>query len=199
MLTLYHVSLDRNPKRSMLFIPKIPETCAKWENKDIKRICFSTSIEKCLITTQSLDIFSHQILNVYKFEVDENDKNLKNPNYVYHEGCVKDALGNDEYWYLKPVELHCESFKLKDIDYENFVEFKNISIEEIRGLLSENPLFEDIIHKKYKTSEEYYNEAMKLLESTGNFITQDWLYDSIIERFRWCQSWKINKLELQKI
>lgn len=51
MLTLYHVSVDQEPKRSMLFTPKIPETCAKWENKDIKRICFSTSIEKCLIAT----------------------------------------------------------------------------------------------------------------------------------------------------
>lgn len=199
MLTLYHVSLDQNPKRSMLFIPKIPETCAKWENKDIKRICFSTSIEKCLIATQSLDIFSHQILNVYKFEVDENDKNLKDPNYVYREGYVKDALGNEEYWYLKPIELSCESFILKDIDYENFVEFKNISIEEIKKLLSENPLFDFIISQKYETSEEYYNEAMKFLESTCNFITQDWLYDSVIDNFRWCQSWKVNKLELQKI
>jgi len=198
MLTLYHVSIDYEPKTSMLFIPKIPIKCAKWE-KDIKRICFSTSIEKCLIAIQSLDIFSHQILNVYKFEVDENDEYLKDPNYVYHEGGVKDAIGNEEYWYLKPVELSCKSFTLKDIDYEKFIEFKNISVEEIKGLLSENPLFEDIISKKYETSEEYYNEAMKYLQSTNNFITQDWLYDSIVDRFCWCQSWKINKLELRKI
>ena len=38
MLTLYHVSVDQEPKRSMLFTPKIPESCAKWENKDIRII-----------------------------------------------------------------------------------------------------------------------------------------------------------------
>ena len=66
-------------------------------------------------------------------------------------------------------------------------------------MLSENQLFDSIISQEYKTSKEYYNEAMKLLESTDNFITQDWLYDSIVDRFTWWQSWKINKLELQKI
>ena len=72
MLTLYHVSVDQEPKRSMLFTPKIPETCAKWENKDIKRICFSTSIEKCLIATQSLNlILSDYVINVYKFIMKE--------------------------------------------------------------------------------------------------------------------------------
>lgn len=199
MLTLYHISIDYEPRKSMLFEPKIPAKHAKWE-KDIKRICFSTSIEKCLIAIQSLDVISsHHIINVYKFEVNENDENLKDPEYVYYEGGVKDALGNEEYWYLKPIELSCESFKVKDIDYERFIEFKNISIEEIKELLSENQLFDSIISQEYKTSKEYYNEAMKLLESEDNFITQDWLYDSIVNRFTWCQSWKINKLELQKI
>lgn len=199
MLTLYHVSIDYEPKSSMLFIPRIPDKCSKWE-KCIKRICFSTSIEKCLIAIQSLDVISsHHVINAYKFEVDENDEYLKKPEYVYHEGGVKDAIGNEEYWYLKPVELSCESFKVKDIDYENFVEFKNISIEEIKGLLSEKSLFNSIISQKHKTSEEYYNEAIKLLEATDNFITQDWLYDSITEKFKWSQSWKINKLEMEKI
>ena len=200
MLTLYHVSVDNKPKISKLFIPKVPETCAKWENKDIKRICFSTSIEKCLIATQSLNlILSDYVINVYKFIVNEDDENLKDPEYVYYEGGVKDALGNEEYWYLKPLELSCESFKVKNINYEIAIEFKNISIKEIKELLSENQLFDSIISQEYKTSKEYYNEAMKLLESTDNFITQDWLYDSIVDRFTWCQSWKINKLELQKI
>lgn len=199
MITLYHVSIDYEPRKSMLFEPKIPAKHAKLE-KDIKRICFSTYIEKCLIAIQSLDVISsHHIINVYKFEVNENDENLKDPEYVYYEGGVKDALGNEEYWYLKPIELSCESFKVKDIDYERFTEFKNISIEEIKGLLSENSLFDSIISQKYKTSEEYYNEAMKLLESTDNFITQDWLYETITERFKWCQSWKINRLELEKL
>ena len=75
MLTLYHVSVDNKPKISKLFIQKVPETCAEWENKDIKRICFSTYIEKCLIATQSLNlILSDYVINVCKFIVNEDDE-----------------------------------------------------------------------------------------------------------------------------
>jgi len=40
MITLYHVSLDKTSRVYRMFVPSVPETCAKWENHDIERICF---------------------------------------------------------------------------------------------------------------------------------------------------------------
>lgn len=209
MKILYHVSIQDNKEiKNKIFIPRVPESCADFESKSIKRICFSTSIEKCIIASGILSLLKPDIiLNVFTLYVDDNDKYLKDPNYVYSDGNVKDALGNEEYWYMKPVKLYCDNYKLLQIDYEPEIDWKCISIEEIKYALKTIFDYNDIIHKKfidiiskdYNTSEEYYNEAAHYLSDNKYYNECDELYYYICEKYRWCQSYKINKLELQEL
>ena len=151
MKILYHVSMRDNKEiKNKIFIPRVPESCADFESKSIKRICFSTSIEKCIIASGILSLLKPDIiLNVFTLYVDDNDKYLKDPNYVYSVGNVKDALGNEEYWYTKPVKLYCDNYKILQIDYEPEIDWKCISIEEIKYALKTIFDYNDIIHKKF--------------------------------------------------
>lgn len=210
MKILYHVSVHDNKEiEKKIFTPRVPESCADFESHSIKRICFATSIEKCIIAAGVLSLLkaNETILNVFTLYVDDNDKYLKDPNYVYSVGNVKDALGNEEYWYMKPVELYCDNYKLLQIDYEPEIDWKCILIEEIKHALEIifdtnyviHKKFIDIVSKNYNTSEEYYNEAARYLSDNKYYNECDELYDYICEKYRWCQSYKINKLELKEL
>jgi len=148
-------------------------------------------------------------LNAYKLEVDENDEFLRNPEFVHQVGKVKDALSNEEYWYLKPTILKSETFKLLDLNYGPKIEFLNISIDEMKDLLLElskgfNQLditkrFMEIEQSNYDSSERIYNEAKEFLNFNHYYFQLDTLYETMVEKYPWCQSFEITKLELQRV
>lgn len=220
-MILYHVSLVENYNNilfdnigSTLFIPRIPEHMADFENKTIKRICLSTSIEKCLIAANNLSMLrDNVIILVYTVEIDDEDENLLKPNEVYNTGNVKDALENEEYWYIKPLYLDGEYYKIIEIDYEPCLGWKNISIEEFKYFLRNvfnyvecdeiykelNEVMNSIANKDYSTAEEYYNEACKYLSDNNLYEYEDELYDKLVNELYWIQSYKINKFKCKQI
>lgn len=209
MKTLYHVSASNIEMENKTFVPRVPESCADFESHTIERICFSTSIEKCIIAAAILSSIkpNETILNVFTLCVDDNDEYLKDPSYVYSVGDVKDALGNEEYWYIKPIKLYCDNYKVLELDYEPKIDWDSISIEEIKSVLKmefnyNNEIhnkFMEIIEKDYNTSEKYYNDAIHYLDNNKYYNECDELYDCVCETYGWCQSYNINKLKLQKI
>lgn len=91
------------------------------ENDTMPRVCISTSIENCLngilylrnyrkFVSRDLqfnfdicpeDCF--RLFKVYEFDLDSGI-NIKNPEYIYENGFVEDALSNNEYWSLDTIK-----------------------------------------------------------------------------------------------
>lgn len=96
-MTLYHVSFGLQ-EIEKLFTPKVPESCATIHGEDTEtpRICFSSSIAKCIQATECLPAVGEPV-TVYKLGVEPNDGNLMSPNDLYSSGKVQDALENQEY------------------------------------------------------------------------------------------------------
>ncbi len=130
-MTLYHVSFGLQ-EIEKLFIPKVPESCAAILGEDAKtpRICFSSSIARCIQATECLPAVGEPI-TVYKLEVEPNDSSLISPKVLYHSGKVPDALENQEYWYLKEVSLIGEHRIITHQDYELSLAWSVIKMQDV--------------------------------------------------------------------
>lgn len=119
---LYHASFDLNEKEK-LFIPRIPKSKAKNENDSIKRICFSESIEGCLTAIGNLaDQLETTNWNILIFKVDTNELDkeyLRDPQFIYN-ALVEDALITREWWYLNPINLIGEQYKILDMESDAY-------------------------------------------------------------------------------
>lgn len=123
------------------FIPRTPQLRCLGENDNLKRICFSDDIRKCLNAMSDGCMWGYYITeNLRKkplgygikgqmqdrfkipalfdvFELDTNNigkYNILNPLELYRKEYVKDCLENSEYWIMdKPITLS----KTKTIRY----------------------------------------------------------------------------------
>ena len=109
-MKLYNVTFDLNNTNNVL-TPAIPESAGNGENKEIKRVCLTDSVEHCF---QAIASCNREIRKGAKFiikEVDvEKDELLITPDFLFNEGYVPDALENNEYWYqIGKYGCVCES------------------------------------------------------------------------------------------
>lgn len=111
-MILYHATYDVESACRKLFVPRVPASAADIEDKNIPRICLADSIEHCVQAIQSLPA-NGDIIQVYKFNIDENDENLIKPQELYDKGLVYDALENNEYWYLKSIEADSKLYEVR--------------------------------------------------------------------------------------
>lgn len=145
-MILYHVSdrIDRVSEKE--FTPRVPNSvgCCG-EDKTIPRICFSTSIEKC-ITAIGLDTDMQEYITVYTLDtsdIDESAQILK-PNILASSKLVYDAVETDEHWILCPVKLKPKYYRILEAvwDIPNGCKSKSIvylSIESVDYRTINNP------------------------------------------------------------
>lgn len=124
-MKLYHVSFDLDFTEE--FIPRVPQ-CLKetsTENRDIPRICFSTTIEGCLSAVpgasdlESLLASNQNVIRVCEIDTELYglcDKDLLMTEEIYKNDYVKDAYVTDEVWVLKEIKMRAEDSYLALID-----------------------------------------------------------------------------------
>jgi len=115
---LYHVSYQTIENSN--FYPRIPKARAKNENSNIKRICFSNSIEGCLTAMPGSGKPLKNMLEcskilpiepiVHIYSIAEDDSRIADGNIVYSQmvnDYVKDAVANHEIWIIGQ-EIQCD-------------------------------------------------------------------------------------------
>lgn len=112
-----------------LFEPRIPKYVLEDENKDISRVCVTSTIEGALGSVpwggrHMLNKGENMIFRIYEFDLCEIDeKFIVTPDTLVKKGYVPDALCYDEYWVLtsiKPSKVYnitIEYFKERSGDY----------------------------------------------------------------------------------
>lgn len=132
MKKLYHISLDFGKNDDLCFIPRIPASAADGEDKTIKRVCLSDSIEGCinLADLSNGDLKSHLFpikseksspIKVYEFHIDTDS--ILYPNQI--SKYVPDAEIFGEYWYTNPNGIRATKVYYIQID-------KNFLVDEIK-------------------------------------------------------------------
>lgn len=113
------------------FIPRVPLNRLIEEDKQTKRICLSSSIEKCLSSFPYKTKLKHHVsrseptlISVFSLEEKNFRENfLKNPEDI--KNYVPDALLNDEHWALKSFTSVPTLIKLKQIDFAYYCKYTN--------------------------------------------------------------------------
>lgn len=198
-MTLYHVSFGLQ-EIEKLFIPKVPESCAAILGEDAKtpRICFSSSIARCIQATECLPAVGEPI-TVYKLEVEPNDSSLISPKVLYHSGKVPDALENQEYWYLKEVSLIGEHRIITHQDYELSLAWSVIKMQDVikivQSIIDANFLDVDLnVFVSEKDANAIYRTFCQWLDRNGFYSLEDELYDMVSE-LPWAQLKVLNRLD----
>ena len=125
-MKLYHISGYIDNLKEKKFIPRIPKCKMDFENKSIKRICFSDSILGCL---KSLPEYGNGVgsksnmklklgipifFDVYTIDSEDVNK-IYSPEFLFKNNYVKDSLKTKEYWVLSEVTAKKE-FRIEIID-----------------------------------------------------------------------------------
>lgn len=126
-MVLYHIGINPNPGGT--FIPRVPFSRGQWENGEIRRICFSDSVNGCLTampeggcklreTVKETDgHFYLYVLDTDKYGIDKQD--ILTPAQLYENNYVWDAEETDEYWVLVPVKIEKEDIhRIQIVDWE---------------------------------------------------------------------------------
>lgn len=196
-MKLFHVSLGLQDKQK-LFVPRVPESCAKGQGEDdtIPRICFSSSIEKCI---QAIETFPQlgELVTIYTFEVDEQDPHLESPASLVKASKVPDALENQEYWYTKEVSLTGEHRVTAMLRREFALAWSRISVQDVQKLvqsmIEENDLSFSL-DASIANSEQLYNAFAFWLDKNELYNLSDIFYDKIAE-LPWAQLRKVTEVQ----
>ena len=156
-MKLYRVSFDTSASLDRTFVPMIPESAGLEEDKTIKRVCLSSSVEGCLqaIPRGRKDISVGTEFIVYEAEINTLDENLIFPEEV--RDYVPDALENEEYWYMKELYMTGKKVKLTNFDYSCELAFT--AVDE-----------DDFIARMLDTVSE---EAYKYIEKVSDIMLDD--------------------------
>ena len=156
-MKLYRVSFDKSASLDRTFVPMIPESAGLDEDKTIRRVCLSSSIEGCLqaIPRGGKDISVGAELIIYEADIDASDENLIFPEEVRE--YVPDALENDEFWYMKELPMTGTVITLTNFDYSCELAFT--AVDE-----------DDFIARMLDTVSE---EAYKYLEKVSDIMFDD--------------------------
>lgn len=180
-MKFYHVSTHKGATIEQELIPRIPNNTLDDENKDIPRICLSTSIEGCFIALQYI---TDKPFILYELDIDENDKALLSSKYLYDNNLVMDALESNEYWYLKPIKAIGKAYTIINYDLDFDFAWSCIKLEDVVNIVSRIIKDKEILTNLLETNKTSYD----LYESTQQFLSKkqfdnesDELFDSIAD------------------
>lgn len=200
-MELYHITDNLNEPKNKLFIPRIPESAAEDEDQETKRICFSSSIEKCILghpyTSDILEINNR--IRIYKCNTENINKyKLVDPLTLYFTNKVPDAFETQEYWYLDNIVLQSELYEITDFYYEHNLAWSCIKasdvIKEAKDIIGNNIELNNIQYSEFD-SQMIYNKVLSL-------YNDDRLLDGLWDRLAllpWAMSYKISGLKLRNI
>lgn len=114
-MILYHVSYDTDNALDYTFIPRVPDSRTSDEDGQIKRVCFSDSIQNCIRGISGRLMQESGEIIVYKYEVDVDSPNIISWKKLYEDGLVNDASLTHEYWYIGEKLLHLVGKKYRII------------------------------------------------------------------------------------
>lgn len=134
-MKLYHVSLTRT-EAVKTFVPRVPETLSEelGEDRNIPRICLSSSIEGCLQAIEASCRIGMPMM-VYTVDVDAADPALIIPEIVRKK--VPDALENQEYWYTEPLQMCGQVYIVKKCDIEPCIAWSALNAEDVRRIVKD--------------------------------------------------------------
>lgn len=195
-MKLYNVTFDLNNTNNVL-TPAIPESAGNGENKEIKRVCLTDSIEHCF---QAIASCNREIRKGAKFiikEVDvEEDELLITPDFLFKEGYVPDALENNEYWYLDTLKAKVSIAEIEFFEYEFALAFSCIPKEKCLEAISKYTSIEKF--KNYKTSKEMYESFVGWADSEKKYNLSDEIFEDLA-MIPWAQTTKIYNLKYKEI
>lgn len=202
---LYHVTLETNLNKRKRFIPRIPSSAGKGENKTIPRICMSDSIEKCIqaspIISDLLDGETH-IIKVYKYRVNKrNADKIVGPKTLFNKKLVPDALENNEFWCLKPITMESELYVVNkiEIDFDlAWTTFKTSTIISVAKLVLGNNINKININYKIKDPYKLYESIVIQLDKLKLYNEYDLMWDTLAKR-PWAQIKRITKLDIKRL
>ena len=198
-MKLYHLSVFLQGKK-VLFTPRVPKSAAEGENATIERICFSTSIENCIKAIGPSKFKSGTKFMVFEADIDANSESLISPQVLFDRNYVKDALENEEYWYMDSIELSGKYYIIQNIDYEPKLSLKCVNIDEIKSILLQvSSKFKLITDLNLESAEAYYDCAINYCNCNCLYGFIDDIYDTIVAQIKYTQSYKINKLKIKEI
>lgn len=175
---LYHISKDiaLNEK---VFIPRVPKLRLINENRIIKRVCVSGSIENCISSfpykkdiivqlTKGLPAY----LSVYK--VDEQllaSENLMKPDKVIE--YVDDAELKREHWILKEFTRSPSLIRIRKLKLSRYYKHTNSHSGEVAELEFEKEIEDyDRFEKAIFYNRDFYKEFLRVCRECGIEIKQ---------------------------
>lgn len=202
---LYHVDVNVNSTKRKKFVPRIPISAGKGENKTIPRICLSDSIDKCIQAIPGLSELTdgniHKI-RVYKYRVNRgNCDRIISPRTLYNRKLVPDALENNEYWCLKPITMDSNIYEVRDIGIEFDLAWTTISIIDV--ILATNNALKN--NTQTINIDNSIKNSYKLYENIINQMTQKHMWEEIdavwdnLAELPWAQIKRISNINLHKI
>lgn len=101
----FHLSTKYHGKK-VLFEPRVPISASEGENKIIPRVCFTPSLEQCLMAIEGYDdwrtiFFTHHNQKYFVYTIHGNSKIFTPDNNM-----VCDAYRTKEVWRLIPTMLY---------------------------------------------------------------------------------------------
>lgn len=196
---LYNVTFDIFDRREVLE-PAVPRSAAKEEERSIRRVCLSTTVEHCiealgvehreLCTGAELLVREVPIENLYS-------KILVTPDILFKKGYVPDALETKEHWYLAPVKMITCRYTIVDFIAEYDIAWSCVKVKDMLSIAAKYGIQPSELHK-FTSSKDIYEYCMEIFHKSKNYDFEDDFYDDVDE-LPWAQRLKVSKLSLERI
>ena len=201
-MKFYNISFNLKNTNNVL-VPAIPDSAGTDENKTIKRVCITDSIEHCM---QAVASANREMCKGAKFIVREvdiplNREKLVHPRFLKEQRYVPDALENNEYWYLEQLRCNMYLCEIDSFDYEFTISWSCITREQILNVIKKYTKTKRF--EKYKTSQGVYNAFCRYINEKTQFAIEgtrnvyynmyDEVWDDLVE-LPWAQKTKIYNL-----
>lgn len=208
-MKLYNVTFNESDMNNELK-PTIPDSTGDLENKTIKRVCLSDSIEHCIqaIAPCNRNMRVRNILNVRVTSTERiGTNNIITPKELFNKGYVPDALENNEYWSLVPVRFNLEKHKIVSFDSEYDLGWTVVKLDKLQSIIAGCTKgiinIPDKITYSSESSQALHKNVLDYIYSSDipwdeKYKLEDAIWDELVE-IPYAQQIKIHSLQLEKI
>lgn len=191
-MKFYNITFDLN-NRDKVLKPYIPYSASDKENRTIKRVCITDSVEHCMqaIATGNREVYKGSPFVLRVVEIVKSNNQLVYPDKLVSCGYVPDALENKEYWYLKPIQCRAYKCVIESFDYEYDIAWTCIKTEDCRRIVKR------ITGKEFnrcKSALSIYKSFCKWANEIKAWSMLDDVWDALVE-LPWAQKTKIYNLK----